>query len=60
MLIYNRWGNELYKGACLWDGITDNGNEINEGTYYYIIDTSAECLDLNSEKKFHGTVQVVK
>ena len=38
--IYNRWGHTMSSWSSLngkWDGTTPNGEEANEGTYYYVI-----------------------
>jgi len=42
--IYNRWGQKLFesKNDAFWDGRTTSGNEVPEGTYYYIIVTEEE------------------
>ncbi|NRA11634.1 MAG: gliding motility-associated C-terminal domain-containing protein, partial [Crocinitomicaceae bacterium] len=57
--IVNRWGNNVYyfndtNGG--WDGRDMNGNLVNEGTYYYIIDAVLEGGD---ELQKHGFIQVV-
>lgn len=42
--IYNRWGQQIFisKNDAFWDGRTTSGNEVPEGTYYYIITTEEE------------------
>ncbi|MEO0403627.1 MAG: gliding motility-associated C-terminal domain-containing protein, partial [Bacteroidota bacterium] len=37
MEIYNRWGNTVLEDECRWNGKAENGNEMNEGVYYYIV-----------------------
>ncbi len=43
VLIINRWGNEVWKGinydnkTVLWTGKNMNGDDLADGTYYYII-----------------------
>lgn len=52
--IYNRWGQQLFKSNndAFWDGRTTTGNEVPDGTYYYIIVT---------EKETHkGFIQVIR
>lgn len=41
--IYDRWGNNVYKSSPYlndWDGKTNNGKKLSEGTYYYIIESN--------------------
>ncbi|HRP61224.1 MAG TPA: gliding motility-associated C-terminal domain-containing protein [Vicingus sp.] len=42
--IYNRWGQQVFfsENDAFWDGRTTSGNEVPEGTYYYIIVTEEE------------------
>ena len=60
MDIYNRWGQMLYswdniKGA--WDGRTSAGNEVPEGTYFYV----AKIIDANGEGYVQkGTFSLVR
>ncbi len=39
--IYNRWGKEIFSseetGSLHWDGKGNNGNELEIGTYYYVL-----------------------
>ncbi len=35
IIIYNRWGKEIYRGDKGWDG-TYNGKRVTPGTYYYV------------------------
>ena len=42
IVIFNRWGSEVYKitdpaSEEIWDGRTNSGNMLPEGTYYYLI-----------------------
>jgi gliding motility-associated-like protein len=49
LVIYNRWGNVIYKQAPYindWDGKSMNGNDLPDAVYYYI-------LDLGNDKKTH-------
>jgi gliding motility-associated-like protein len=41
--IFNRYGTKVYSKSSYtdqWKGQTDNGNELPDGTYYYVIDQS--------------------
>lgn len=36
--VYNKWGNQVFESnnpLILWDGTTNNGKEVPDGTYYY-------------------------
>ncbi len=51
-VIMNRWGNKIYEyqdPAGKWDGRTQNGTIVEEGTYFYII-----------KAKFYGGEEVMK
>ena len=55
VVIYNRWGQNLFESnnnESFWDGRTTNGNEVPDGTYYYIITTK--------EETYKGFVQVIR
>lgn len=59
-VILNRWGNKIYEysdPSGSWDGRTQNGNVVEEGTYYYIIKATFEG---GEEVVKHGFVQVEK
>lgn len=52
--VINRWGNEIWQGTTgqSWDGKTQDGNDVIEGVYFYIIESES--------KKYQGFVQVVR
>jgi len=57
--IVNRWGNTIYEyfdPAGKWDGKTQGGDLVAEGTYFYIIKATFEG---GEEITKHGFVQVV-
>lgn len=58
--IYNRWGGLITEGACSWDGKTENGEELSEGQYFYIVDYSAQCLNSGGERNLTGTIKLVR
>ncbi|MES2555220.1 MAG: gliding motility-associated C-terminal domain-containing protein [Bacteroidota bacterium] len=56
--IINRWGNEVYfynDPAAAWDGKTQNGEPVDEGTYFYTIKA---VLSNDEELVKQGFVQV--
>lgn len=45
LAIYNRWGNKVFEEnnyQNMWDGRTNGGSKLSEGTYYYILDLGDE------------------
>lgn len=53
--IYNRWGQSLFESnhnESQWNGRTTSGNEVPDGTYYYIITTEKET--------FKGFIQLLR
>ncbi|MGF1566252.1 MAG: gliding motility-associated C-terminal domain-containing protein [Flavobacteriales bacterium] len=58
--IFNRWGGQIVDGACSWNGKTENGDELSEGMYFYIVDYSARCLNAGGERNLTGTIKLVR
>ncbi|MFZ4398938.1 MAG: PKD domain-containing protein [Bacteroidales bacterium] len=59
MIIYNRWGTEIFKTNSLidkWDG-TVNGSPSAEGTYFYLI--KAKGTD-DKDFQLHGSVTLLR
>lgn len=53
--IYNRWGEVIFESTnneAFWNGRTTSGNEVPEGTYYYIITTK--------ENTYKGFIQLLR
>jgi gliding motility-associated-like protein len=48
VVIFNRWGDRVWEANgynnqdIVWTGLSQNGNEMPDGTYFYIIKTSVE------------------
>lgn len=60
MLIFNRWGNQLYEGSgkdLRWDG-RFLGNQCSDGVYYYVIEYEQKGK-LKGLKKRHGSVTLL-
>ncbi len=58
--IYNRWGTQIIENACSWNGRDENGNDLSEGVYFYIIDMSAVCLERSGQRSENGTINLVR
>ncbi|MBI1266860.1 MAG: T9SS type B sorting domain-containing protein [Cryomorphaceae bacterium] len=54
MRIYNRWGGLVSDGSCFWDGRTENGNDAEEGVYYYLIELKSTCLGREHVRTIEG------
>ncbi len=57
IIVYNRWGKELYRGDEGWDG-KYNGKTVTPGTYYYVHPVYDQTGNLIETRK--GSVTVVK
>jgi hypothetical protein len=58
--ILNRWGNKIYEyfdPQGSWDGRTEGGNLVEDGTYFYIIKA---VLDSGDELVKQGFIQVYR
>ena len=54
-IIYNRWGNKIYQSSntiVQWNGKTTNGNDCDDGVYFYTIETETE--------KYKGHIQLMR
>ncbi len=57
VIIYNRWGNEVYQSTGYhdpWDG-TNNGKELPTGSYFYLIDYKT-----TGKENLNGTVNIIR
>ena len=51
--IYNRWGDKVYEmthPSQEWDGVSLNGQDVPEGTYFYVLEAVGHDGSLYSEK----------
>ncbi len=58
-ILTNRWGNVIFETndpAGKWDGTSQNGTLVNEGTYFYVIEA---VLDNGEPLSKQGFVQVI-
>ena len=58
--IYNRWGDKIYEmthPSHKWDGVSLNGQDVPEGTYFYVLEAVGHDGSLYSEK---GSVTVYR
>ncbi|MBI2281597.1 MAG: gliding motility-associated C-terminal domain-containing protein [Bacteroidetes bacterium] len=59
MKIYNRWGQIVYEASQTntgWNGRTNSGNEVPDGTYFYVIDVETT----EKTETFTGTLTLVR
>lgn len=63
--IFNRWGNIIYENDAYkndWKGTDSDGNQLEEGVYFYMVTPESEKYnyDDNEKSKFtaHGYVQI--
>jgi len=57
MKIYNRWGQIVFESAQAndgWDGRTNSGIKVSEGTYFYIID-----VETDKKETFTGSLTLL-
>jgi gliding motility-associated-like protein len=58
MLIFNRWGQEIYSTTSIqhpWDG-RSRGAPVPDGTYMYIMRWRDRCMDIHEERYGHVTL----
>ncbi len=63
--VYNRWGTKVYSNTTGpnidWAGVTDSGNRLSDGVYYYLADIEfAGNGQGNTRKVFKGWVEIVR
>jgi gliding motility-associated-like protein len=59
MVIYNRWGQKVFESNdpfFEWDGTNLNGNEVPDGTYFYI----ARLNHFENSDEQKGTVTLLR
>jgi gliding motility-associated-like protein len=58
--VYNRWGSLVYKtnkvNAC-WDGSSSKGENLVEGTYYYLLSGKNTC---GENIELHGSISLLR
>ncbi len=58
--IYNRWGLEIHKDICAWDGNTPAGEMMHEGTYFYLVDLRVQCFGRDQNRQIAGHVSLLR
>jgi gliding motility-associated-like protein len=63
--VYNRWGTKVFEGSgdpnINWKGVTDGGNQLADGIYYYLAEVEFASLSpKNARKTFKGWVEIVR
>ena len=59
LYVYNRWGNKVrsyHRDFKPWDGKNEQGIEVSEGTYFYVIET----LVGKRESSISGHVTIIR
>jgi len=60
LIIYNRWGNKITNGDCVWDGNGSDGQILPDGTYYYILNLESNCSQRNVTRQIAGQVTLLR
>lgn len=58
--IYNRWGVEIHKDICAWDGNSPAGEMMHEGTYFYLVDLRVRCFGRDENRQIAGHVSLLR
>jgi gliding motility-associated-like protein len=63
--VYNRWGSRVFEGSgdpkINWKGVTNGGDRVSDGIYYYLAEVEFAGLSpKNSRKTFKGWVEIVR
>ena len=61
--IYNRWGQLIFTSKQVnepWNGRTNSGVKVPEGTYYYIIDVTFYNLGSEVSETYKGSVTLLR
>ncbi len=57
VMIFNRWGSKVWESSDYqndWNGTAENGNELPDGTYFYVIQVGG------SDRVFKGDVNILR
>ncbi|MFT6708160.1 MAG: gliding motility-associated-like protein [Flavobacteriales bacterium] len=58
LIVFNRWGDVVYSAKPYlndWGGANKNGNELPQGTYYYVL-----RLDIGAGIIYRGDITILK
>ncbi len=65
--IYSRWGREVFScnvadftKPCLWEGKNKQGNTLQEGVYYYVIEAEDILGQPITDESFKGTITLFR
>ncbi|MFN4083297.1 MAG: gliding motility-associated C-terminal domain-containing protein [Bacteroidia bacterium] len=59
-MVLNRWGNIVFETAettLCWEGKTNNGQELSEGVYFYMLKGITQC---GENLSLHGTITIIR
>lgn len=61
-IVFNRWGLQVYKTSNIldkWNGTNQNGQQLNEGTYFWVINFKSKC-NVSERIQQKGYIQIVR
>lgn len=59
-IVFNRWGSTVFETTnplLCWQGFTNNGQELSEGVYFYILKGTTQC---RQHLELQGTITILK
>jgi gliding motility-associated-like protein len=59
-IVFNRWGSTIFETTdtkLCWQGLTNNGQELSEGVYFYILKGITKC---GHNLSLHGTITIIR
>ncbi len=59
-IVFNRWGSTVFETTnplLCWQGFTNNGQELSEGVYFYVLNGTTQC---GENLALHGTITIIK
>lgn len=62
IVLFNRWGNEIriLEAPFKWDGLSQSGQTIVEGVYFYICRPKKECIERKENYIIQGMIHLIR